>query len=72
MCTISNSKSMGQGGDDMDQEDQEVAAGAAAGGNDGDDEFIEAGDIAAEFEVRHGTRTGYPLAYSSPVCLLWF
>lgn len=60
MYTLSNPKSMGQGVDDMDQEDQEVAGGAAAGGNNGDDEFIEAGDIAAEFEVRHGTRKGVP------------
>jgi len=35
----------------MDQDAGEGAA-AAAGGDGGDGEFIEAGDIAAEFEAR--------------------
>ncbi len=40
-----------EGGEDMDQDAAEGAA-AAAGGDAGDGEFIEAGDIAAEFEVK--------------------
>lgn len=54
-------KTAREGADDMQQDGAEAPAGAAAAaaaggdagaGNNSDGEFIEAGDIAAEFEVR--------------------
>lgn len=56
-------KNARESADDMQQDDAEAPAGAAAAaaaaagddagaGNSNDGEFIEAGDIAAEFEVR--------------------
>lgn len=50
-------KTAREGAEDMQQEDAEAAVGTAAaagggGGNSNDGDFIEAGDIAAEFEVR--------------------
>lgn len=53
-------KTAREGADDMQQDDAEAPAGAGAaaaaggggdGGDNNDGEFIEEGDIAAEFEV---------------------
>lgn len=58
MIEYMTTKTARDGADDMQQDDAEAPAGTAAAGGDGDagnsndGEFIDAGDIAAEFEVR--------------------